>query len=65
MTHVNPDSLKTVDAFVEPSVATAPMGTRYQFQRLGYFRVDDTSKPDALVFNKTVGLRDTWQKQAD
>ena len=65
MTHVNPDSLQTVDAFVEPSVATAPVGTRYQFQRMGYFRVDDTSKPDELVFNKTVGLRDTWQKQAD
>lgn len=60
---LNPDSLKIVKAFVEPSLKTAQVGDRFQFQRLGYFCVDKDSSEDHLVFNKTVGLRDTWSKQ--
>jgi len=50
------------DAKVEPSLADAPAGARYQFERLGYFCVDQDSRPGALVFNRTVTLRDTWAK---
>ena len=63
MEFINPNSLKTINAFVEPSLADVKAGERFQFQRLGYFNVDDDSKPDVLVFNKTVGLRDSWAKQ--
>ena len=63
MEFINPKSLKTINAFVEPSLSEAKVGERFQFQRLGYFNVDDDSKPEALVFNKTVGLRDSWAKQ--
>ncbi len=63
MEFVNPDSLNTVTGFVEPSLLNAVAGERYQFQRLGYFCVDsDSQLPDKLIFNKTVGLRDTWAK---
>lgn len=65
-TFLNPESLVTVTgAVVEPSVRTDPPGSRYQFERLGYFcsdMVDSTA--DALVFNRTVTLRDTWAKTA-
>ena len=60
---INPDSYKQIDAFVEPSVKGAKPGSLYQFQRMGYFVVDQDSRPDELLFNKTVGLRDTWVKQ--
>ena len=63
MEFLNPDSLKIVEAYVEPSLATVKVGERFQFQRIGYFNVDDDSKPSQLVFNKTVGLRDSWAKQ--
>ena len=63
MEFVNPNSLKVINGFVEPSLKVAKIGERFQFQRLGYFNVDDDSKTDNLVFNKTVGLRDTWAKQ--
>ncbi|HEX9631875.1 MAG TPA: glutamine--tRNA ligase/YqeY domain fusion protein [Gemmatimonadales bacterium] len=61
---LNPESLVVLrEARVEPSVGQDPPGTRYQFERQGYF-VSDTvdSKPDSLVFNRTVQLRDTWAK---
>ncbi|WP_242120045.1 glutamine--tRNA ligase/YqeY domain fusion protein [Aestuariivivens sediminicola] len=61
---LNPNSLRTIQAFVELSLEGATVGERYQFQRLGYFNVDDDSTPQHLVFNKTVGLRDTWAKQS-
>lgn len=64
MEFINPESLKIIDAFVEPSLSEAKVGDRFQFQRLGYFNVDDDSTSEKLVFNKTVGLRDTWAKQA-
>ena len=63
MDFINPDSLKSITAFVEPGLKDVNKGDRFQFQRLGYFNVDDDSTPDKLVFNKTVGLRDTWEKQ--
>src|SRR5690606_9267472 len=51
-------------ARVEPSVASDPPGTRYQFERLGYFVTDEVdSRPDALVYNRIVTLRDTWAKR--
>ncbi|MBA3885072.1 MAG: glutamine--tRNA ligase/YqeY domain fusion protein [Acidobacteria bacterium] len=62
---LNPSSLEVLaHAKLEPSVADAPAGTRYQFERLGYFCVDADSKPDALVFNRTVTLKDTWARQS-
>ena len=61
---LNPNSLQTlVDCRVEPSLANAVSGASYQFERLGYFCVDSVdSKPDALVFNRAVPLRDTWAR---
>ncbi|WP_142191129.1 glutamine--tRNA ligase/YqeY domain fusion protein [Arenibacter algicola] len=59
---INPDSLQIITAFVEPSLANAEIGDRFQFQRMGYFNIDPDSKPEKLVFNRTVGLRDTWAK---
>jgi len=62
---LNPNSLEVVtNAKVEPSLADAKPGQKYQFERLGYFSVDHDSKPGALVFNRTVILRDTWKKVA-
>jgi glutaminyl-tRNA synthetase len=62
-THLNPDSLKICSFLVEPSLAGAVSGSRYQFERLGYFCVDSADSSDnALVFNRTVTLRDTWAK---
>ncbi|WP_282122555.1 glutamine--tRNA ligase/YqeY domain fusion protein [Algibacter mikhailovii] len=63
MDFINPDSLKIIEAFVEPSLQEAKPGERFQFQRLGYFNVDDDSTQEQLIFNKTVGLRDSWAKQ--
>ena len=60
---INPDSLKiNKNAFVEPSLKTAKTGDRFQFQRLGYFNIDDDSTAENLVFNRTVPLRDSWAK---
>jgi len=63
-THLNPNSLETLTSCrVEPSLAGAAPGSRYQFERLGYFCVDSVdSSQGALVFNRTVTLRDTWAK---
>lgn len=63
MEFVNPNSLELITAFVEPSLQNAEIGERFQFQRLGYFNVDDDSTKEHLVFNKTVGLRDSWAKK--
>ncbi|WAC07019.1 MAG: glutamine--tRNA ligase/YqeY domain fusion protein [Thermodesulfobacteriota bacterium] len=62
--HVNPKSLETLTSCrIEPSLADAVPGSRYQFERLGYFCVDSVdSAPGKLVFNRTVSLRDTWAK---
>ena len=61
---INEDSLMVLkNCKLEPSVKDAKPGDRFQFQRLGYFCVDKDSKPGALVFNRTVALKDTWAKQ--
>ena len=60
MEFLNPNSLEIIDAFVEPSLQSAKIGDRFQFQRLGYFCVDNDTTASKLVFNKTVGLRDSW-----
>jgi glutaminyl-tRNA synthetase len=62
--NLNPKSLTSVKSCkLEPSLATAAPGNRYQFERLGYFCADSRdSRPGALVFNRTVSLRDTWAK---
>ena len=60
MEFLNPNSLETITAYVEPSLQSATIGDRFQFQRKGYFNVDDDSTTEQLVFNKTVGLRDSW-----
>ncbi|MEC7940145.1 MAG: glutamine--tRNA ligase [Pseudomonadota bacterium] len=60
---INPESLVKLNGFVEPSLAEAAAEQGFQFERTGYFCVDSKdSKADALVFNRTVGLRDTWGK---
>ena len=66
MSTLNPDSLETlINCKVEPSLAESKPGIYYQFLRRGYFVADSVdSKPDHLVFNRTVGLRDTWAKIA-
>lgn len=61
--NLNPNSLEIIaNAKLEPSLANATPGTRYQFERLGYFCVDPDSKPGSLVFNRTVALKDSWAK---
>jgi glutaminyl-tRNA synthetase len=61
--NVNPSSLEVLrESRVEPSLASAAPGLRVQFERIGYFCVDPDSRPGALVFNRTVSLRDTWAK---
>lgn len=61
--NLNPDSLEVLsDCRVEPVLASASVGDRFQFLRHGYFVVDSDSTEDRLVFNRTVSLRDTWQK---
>ncbi len=63
MADLNPDSLEVLrDCLLEPSLASAPVGEAVQFERLGYFCADPDSAPGRLVFNRTVGLRDTWAK---
>ena len=61
--YLNPNSLEILTSCrVEPILAGAPPGSRYQFERLGYFCVDPDSFPEKLVFNRAVSLRDTWSK---
>ena len=62
LNYMNPDSLKTEKCFIEPAVADAKPGDKYQFERQGYFCVDLDSKPGKLVFNRTVPLKDSWAK---
>ncbi|MCX6537693.1 MAG: glutamine--tRNA ligase/YqeY domain fusion protein [Acidobacteria bacterium] len=63
-TSLNPASLETLSCPVEPTLAAAKAGDRYQFERLGYFAVDPDSQPGKLVFNRTVTLKDTWARIA-
>ena len=60
---INPASLEALTGSkVEPALASAAAGARYQFERLGYFAVDPDSRPGAPVFNRTVSLKDSWAK---
>ncbi len=60
---VNPDSMKVVQGFAEPSLRNAKPEDKFQFQRIGYFAMDRDSTDEKWVFNRTVGLRDTWAKE--
>ncbi len=60
---INPNSLKTVTAYVEPSLKDAKNEDKFQFQRIGYFTVDKDSTDEKLVFNRTVGLKDAWEEK--
>lgn len=60
---VNPDSLKVITGYIEPSVKSAQALDRFQFQRIGYFCVDRDSIVEKLVINQTVPLRDSWKKK--
>lgn len=62
---LNPDSLTILEAFVEPSLKSANILDRFQFQRLGYFCVDKDTSSTHLVFNRTVALRDSWTKMGE
>ncbi len=61
--HINPDSLKIVKAFIEPSLKDAMAQDRFQFLRKGYFCVDKDAEPGKLVFNRTTTLKDAWAKE--
>jgi len=61
--YINPDSLATINAFVEPSLQNATLENRYQFLRKGYFCLDKDSTENNLVFNRTVTLKDAWSKE--
>ena len=60
---MNANSLQIVKGFVEPSLASAKLGDKFQFQRLGYFNTDKDTTASKLVFNKTVGLKDAWEEK--
>ncbi|MDR0307251.1 MAG: glutamine--tRNA ligase/YqeY domain fusion protein [Chitinispirillales bacterium] len=61
--NINPDSLSIVDECkIEPSLGDAKVGERFQFERMGYFRVDEDSRDGKLVFNRTVTLKDAWAR---
>ncbi len=62
---INPDSLNIITGYVEPGLKNAKPGERFQFQRIGYFCVDPDTTSEKLVFNRTVGLRDSWAKIQD
>jgi glutaminyl-tRNA synthetase len=59
---LNPKSLEVLTGYVEPLLSTAGVGSRFQFERLGYFCVDKDTTLDKPVFNLTVNLKDTWSK---
>ncbi len=66
MSFLNPNSLNVIkEAYVEPYLKEVQIGDLFQFQRLGYFNVDIDSTPENLVFNKTVGLKDSWKPVPD
>jgi glutaminyl-tRNA synthetase len=58
--NLNPESLKIITAYVEPSLANPDFNTKYQFERLGYFSTDKETLPNKPVFNRTVTLKDSW-----
>ena len=65
MDFINPDSLKVITGYGEPSLKDLKAEDTVQFQRLGYFTVDPETTQEKMVFNRTVGLRDSWAKLAE
>ena len=65
MEFINPDSLKVITGYGEPSLKDLKVEDTVQFQRLGYFTVDPETTQEKMVFNRTVGLRDSWAKLAE
>jgi glutaminyl-tRNA synthetase len=63
LSHLNPESLVVSPILMEPSLANTKIGETFQFERLGYFSKDSDSTPTKAIFNKTVGLKDSWAKQ--
>ena len=63
--YLNPESLRKVTGYLEPSLAEASVGDKFQFERTGYFCMDRDSAPGRPVFNRTVTLKDSWAKIAD
>ncbi len=61
--YINPDSLAIINAFVEPSLKNMPQDAYIQFIRKGYFKIDDDSSAEKMVFNRTVTLKDSWAKK--
>ena len=62
MDFINPDSLQVITGYVEPSLKDASVADKFQFQRIGYFCIDKESTSENLIFNRTVTLRDSWEK---
>ena len=62
--YLNPDSLKVVKGYIEPSLQGVSIGSKFKFERIGYFCADIDSTPDKMVFNRTVTLKDSWAKLA-
>jgi glutaminyl-tRNA synthetase len=63
--YINPDSMHVLpNVYIEPALATAQAGDKFQFLRKGYFCADVDSTPEHLIFNRTVGLKDSWAKEA-
>ncbi|RKS55388.1 glutaminyl-tRNA synthetase [Gillisia mitskevichiae] len=62
MEFINPDSLQVITGYVEPSLKDASVADKFQFQRIGYFCIDKESTKENLIFNRTVTLRDSWEK---
>lgn len=63
--YLNPESVVVQNGFIEPSLGEAKAGDKFQFERIGYFCADPDSTKDKMVFNRTVGLKDSWAKMAD
>jgi len=62
--NLNPNSLRVITGYLEPELANAKLGDKFQFERMGYFAPDPDSRAGALVFNRTATLKDTWAAQA-
>ena len=62
LANLNPQSLESKAGFIETGLEGTAAGSYYQFERLGYFSVDPDSKPAAMVFNRSVSLKDSWVK---
>ena len=61
--NLNPQSLEVITAYGEPELGKAQLGDPIQFERKGYFSIDPDTTPEKMVFNRTVGLRDSWGKK--